>query len=177
MLRSRLPSLFDISQVTGVASTFLYGWTIVAYLWQLPSWMLSLNLGEILALFAYVMLDALSETILVLACLLLLAVILPPRILRDHFVVRGAWIVIGLLGSLLIFFLLYIKNSAALTSYLFPWSFATLIIAALLAFLSSKLAFMRAFANWLSDRLQILLFLFAPLTVVSLITVLIRNLF
>ncbi|MEW5940980.1 MAG: hypothetical protein AB1750_15035, partial [Chloroflexota bacterium] len=64
-----------------------------------------------------------------------------------------------------------------LMPYIFVWSFAALLLAALLAFLSSKLAFMRAFALWLSDQLQIFLFLLVPLTVVSLVAVVIRNLF
>ena len=175
-LRARLPSLADFLRVASVAMVFLYGWTIVTWMWQLPSWMLSLTLDEILSIFAYAMLDALTESLVVLACLLIPTVILPPRLLRDDFTVRASWSAIGLLAPQLIFFMIFIRFGYGIALYLLPWTFATLALTVLLPFLSTKLAFMRAFALWLSDRLQVFLYIFIPLTVISLVVVLIRNL-
>ena len=144
-------------------------------MWQLPSWLLSLNVGEILSIFAYAMLDALSETLFILALALILAALLPPRFLRDDFTVRGSWIVIGLLLPLLIFFILFDKFSVVLVQYIFPWTIVTALLAASLAFLSARVSFLRSAALLLSDRLTIFLYLFVPLTVISLIAVAIRN--
>lgn len=175
MLRNRLPPLSDILRLASVVSTFLYGWTILAWFWQLPSWLLSLTLDEILSIFAYVVLSAFAETLTVLVCLLLLTFLLPPRLLRDDFIVRGSWLLITTLGSLLLFFILFNQFSVLLEKYIYPWSIVTLVLAVIFTYLVSKLAFMRSFSLWLSDRLQIFLFLFIPLTVISLVTVILRN--
>jgi hypothetical protein len=177
LVRARLPSLADLLRVASVVSIFLYGWTIVTWLWQLPSWMLSLNIGEILSAFAYVILSAFSETLTILTILLLLTALLPPRLMRDDFTVRGSWTAIGLLGSLLIFVTLFIKFSVVMMLYIIPWTVGALALAGLLAFLSSRVAFMRSVALWLSDRLMIFLYIFAALTVISFATVIARNLF
>jgi hypothetical protein len=176
MLQRRIPLFPDILRVTGVIATFLYGWTIIAWLWQLPSWLLSLTLGEILSIFAYSMFTALLESLFFLACLLILTFALPPRFLRDDFTVRASWLTIGTLGSLVIFFILFNTLGTFLAQYIILWSLATLLLAALLASLSNRFRWMRSTALWISDRFLIFLFLFAPITVVSLLTLLVRNL-
>jgi hypothetical protein len=97
--------------------------------------------------------------------------------MRDDFTVRGSWTAIGLLGSLLIFVTLFIKFSVVMMLYIIPWTVGALALAGLLAFLSSRVAFMRSVALWLSDRLMIFLYIFAALTVISFATVIARNLF
>lgn len=176
MLRKRLPTFPDILRVTSLIATFLYGWTTVAWMWLLPSWLLSLTIGEILSIFAYAMFNALLESLFFLVCLLLIAFALPPRFLRDDFIVRASWLTIGMLGSMLIFFVCFNTIASFPAQYVTFWSIATILLAALLSFLSVRLPWMRTAALWISDRLLVFLFLFVPITVVSLITVLIRNL-
>ena len=125
------------------------------------------------------MLTALLETLSVLFFLLFLTFALPPRFLRDDFTVRATWLTIGSLGSLVIFFICFdnFEFGLSLPQYIIPWSIVTLLLAILLAFLSSRLAWMRAAALWVSDRLLVFLFLFVPAFFISLLTVVIRNLF
>ena len=175
MLQRKIPLFPDILRVTSVIATFLYGWTILSWMWQVPSWLLSLTIGEVLSIFAYAMFNAMLESLFFLVCLLLLAFILPPRFLRDDFIVRASWVTVGTPGSMLIFFVGFNTIDSFPAQYITFWSLATLLLAALLAFLSARQPWMRAAALWLSDRLLIFLFLFAPITVISLLTILIRN--
>jgi hypothetical protein len=88
MLR-RFPKSKDILQVYAVIAVMLSGWTITAFLRKLPSWLLTLNVGEILTVFSYSMVTNLVESLMVLLPLLLLCILLPPRFLRDDFPDHG----------------------------------------------------------------------------------------
>src|SRR5574339_944834 len=102
-MQQRLPKILDILQVYAVIAVMFSGWTILAFLWKLPAWLLLLNLGEILTIFAYAMTANLLETLAVLFTLLLLCFFLPSRFLREDFAVRGSILAIGLIGSLMAF--------------------------------------------------------------------------
>ena len=65
----RLPKLQDIWQVYAVIAVMFAGWTITAFLWKLSAWLLLLNLGEMLTLFAYAMAANFLESLIVLLLL------------------------------------------------------------------------------------------------------------
>jgi hypothetical protein len=171
----RLPKFREILPVYAVAAFMVYGWTLITYFRYLHYWQEFLNVGEIFAIFSYAMLLDLMESLLILLSLLLVCAILPPKILKDAFIVRGTLVVICLLGSILFF----LSNFSDLNSYMIiaiPWGGATIASVILAAFLAARFRFIASAAIWLSDSMIIFLYIFLPLTLISFFVALIRNL-
>jgi len=82
MLR-RFPKSQAVLQVYAVIAVMLSGWTITAFLWKLSTWLLTLNMGEILTVFSYAMFINLVESLIVLLLLLIVCFLLPAHILRE----------------------------------------------------------------------------------------------
>ena len=174
----RFPERDATLPVYAVIAIPIFGWTLVSWFWKLPSWLNFLTAGEITAVFFYAMLTAFVESLLVLGLMVLLCLFLPPRVLRDEFVVRGTWLAIGLTLAVLghavwrgLTRFTYIEVS------LIVWSAAGLAISVLLTALSTRVRFMARAAEWLSDQLTVFLYIFVPLSVLAILVVFVRNAF
>src|SRR5574341_1874460 len=159
----RFPPLRELIPVYAVISTMLSGWTILAFLWKLPVWIMILNTGEIFAIFSYSMLTNLVEGLTVIAILLSLCALLPSHFLREDFIVRGTILSTGLIGVLMAFLGSYIHFGIEKSAYLLGGPLMMLSLTAFL-FSYSKLWLVRSAALWISDRLIVFLFILVPLT-------------
>lgn len=174
----RFPPTSAILPVYAVIAVPIFGWTITSWLWKLPSWLNFLTPGEIAAIFCYAIMTAFLESLLVCGFLLLLCLVLPARIFRDHFVVRGSWLAIGLALSIL-------GNGIwrGMTRFTYSeislilWSIISILLIALLALLSVRVRFMVRAAEWISDRLTVFLYLLIPLSILAVFVVFVRNVF
>jgi hypothetical protein len=176
-LKNRLPSFASLVQVYSVIAFLVYGWMIYRYAWRLPSWLHYLTVGDLLGLFSYAMLAGLVESLLALGFLLGLSALLPPRFLRDAFTVCGTAISLGWFVSLIVFWIIYERDSLAVENYQVAWTVGTFILTVGLGWLSTRVRWLGAFLSALSDRLIVFLFLIMPLTLIGLTVVLIRNIF
>jgi hypothetical protein len=174
-MQKRLPEFRAIVQVYAVIAVMLSGWTLIAFLWRLSAWLLLLNLGEILTIFSYAMFTSFLESLIVLLVLLGACVILPGRLLRNDFEVRGTILAAGLIGSLNV--LVSFQMQVGIQSGLWLWvpPLLVLLLTGLLLSLSSKSSLVRSAAVWISDRLVVFLFILLPLFLVASCYVLIRN--
>jgi len=130
-VKKRLPAFASILPVFAVIAFLVYGWTMIVFLWKLPSWILYLTLGEILAVFAYSMTFALLESFLILTLLLLACMALPPAWMRDAFVTR-----------IMLYMARYAVVGYDFIRFLIPWSLAALALTGLAAFFSTRLRWM-----------------------------------
>jgi hypothetical protein len=164
-LLKRLPNLQAILQVYAVIAVMISGWTITAFLWKISTWLLTLNLGEILSVFSYAMCANLVESLIVLVALLLACTLLPARTLRDEFAVRGTLLSIGWIGSLIV--LLGSNREFGMESP-FKLLMGPLVVLALTAILLafSKSNAVHSAVLWISDRLVVFLFILMPLYIV-----------
>ena len=173
----RFPHLSAILPVYAVIAVPIFGWTIVSWLWKLPSWLNFLTAGEISAIFFYAMLTAFVESVLVCSVLLLLCVVLPSQMFRDQFIVRGTWLGIGWTASV---FGNGVWRGLTRFTYaevsLVTWSILSLIMIILLTTLSVRVRFMVRAAEWISDRLMVFLYILIPLAIFSFLVVIARNL-
>lgn len=175
----RLPELRDILQVYAVIAVMFSGWTILAFLWKLPAWLLLLNLGEILTIFAYAMTANLLETLAVLFTLLLLCFFLPSRFLREDFAVRGSILAIGLIGSLMAFVGVHLQTGIKNGPLLFAGPLLAIFLTMGVLWLVSSSRHgspLRSGVLWISDRLTVFLVILLPLFVVLSAYVFYRNL-
>ncbi len=175
-MRDRLPALKDLLPVYGVISCMLYGWTLVLYFWKFPSWLHFLDIGELLGGFSYAMLNCLAESLVVLGFLLGLCLILPGRLLRDSFALRGSVIAFCGLASLMLYQYQFRASRADFPNALWYWILATVLIILLILLLSEKVKGIKSTVLDFSDRLVIFLYLIIPVSLFSLLVVLIRNL-
>jgi hypothetical protein len=175
----RLPSANAIVPVFAVISTLTYGWTLVAFLWKLPSWLHYLTPSEILGIYSYSLLTDFTESILLLAFLLFLCVILPPRHLLDVFILRGTVFSLCLIGAVMFVLGFYINNKTTVFGILPVWlviAVCAFVIMGLLDILSRKAPVVASTLAGLADRLMIFLYLNLPLTFLALAVVAVRNL-
>jgi len=171
----RLPKPQAILRVYAVIAFMLSAWTITAFLWKLSAWLLLLNIGEIFTIFSYSMVTNLLESVIVLLILLAICVLLPPRFLRDDFIVRGTVLSMGLIGSLMAYLGLYMQFGIDSAIELLAGPFAVLILMVFFLSFSSKFHWLRSATVWISDRLTVFLFILVPLFVILSTYVIFRN--
>jgi hypothetical protein len=178
-MSKRLPHINEMISVFAVISAMAYGWTLLAFLWKLPSWLKYLTLGEILTVYSYSLLTNFAESIFCLAFILILCVILPPRFLRDVFILRGTILALSLLGTMMLVLSFYSDDNPALMGGPPAWLVIlslSILFMLLLDFLSRKLRTVAPALLWLADRLMIFLYINLPLTLFALVVVAVRNL-
>jgi len=153
----RLPAISDILPVFAVITTMFYGWSMVVFLWKLPGWLYFLNIGEIAGIFAIQLLTNLIESLVGLLFLLAFSMALPSRALKDVFIVRGSMATLVLIGSMMLFLNRYVSVGSAFGRNLFGWMLGAIVIAVVLAFLSTRVRFLSVSISWISDQLIIFL--------------------
>lgn len=172
----RLPESQAILQVYAVIAVMFSGWTIFVFLRKLPSWLLTLNTGEIFTVFSYAMVVNLIESLITIALLLAVCVVLPSHLLRDHFAVRGTILSAGFVGSLIVVLLLLNRFGISSPDRLWMGFLAIVLLTIFLLIFSLKVRFIYSAALWISDRLTVFLYLLIPLFAILFIYVIIRNL-
>jgi hypothetical protein len=174
-MSKRLPPFADILPVFAISATLFYGWSLVVFIWKLPGWMFFLNLGEMFAgIFAYELVTNLAESLTIVILLLALGAILPPRLLRDNFIVRGGLASLTLIVAMMFFLNRQVEVGPSFNRFLPWWMLGALALAIFLCWLSTRLPFLRKAISWLGDQLTIFLFILLPLTALALIVVIIR---
>ena len=171
----RLPEPQAILQVYAVIAFMLSAWTSVAFLWRLSTWLLTLNIGEIFTIFSYAMLTNLLESLIMLLILLVVSALLPPRFLRDDFIVRGTILSMGLLGSLMAYLALNRAFGIGNVAALLAGPIAVLSLMFFFLGFSSKVYWLRSSATWISDHLIVFLFILVPLFIILSTYVILRN--
>ena len=171
----RIPAWGQVAPVYSVIVLMIYAWTLVWFFWKLPSWLFFLNAGEILIAFAYSLATNLLESIAVLCAPLVMSLALPKAWFQDKFVARGAALVLSGLA-----YMMYLANQfTTKDSYpsltLKAWSLALAVVVILLiVYLAGRLNLFRNALEFFADRAIIFLYISLPLSLISLVVVLIR---
>jgi len=175
MWSNRFPSLEENIQVYAVIATPVYAWSILWLFWELPSWLNYLTPGEILPIFAYALVTNLLESLSVLAGLNLLCFFLPKKWFHDAFVARSFLLLLLGLGYLMYFASLFGLE----TDYpagLLRWSAVAFVLFVTLSLILGGILAIKKMAEIVADRLTIFLYLTVPLSLLSLLVVVVRNL-
>jgi hypothetical protein len=153
----------------------VYTWTSVWFFWKLPSWLFFLNTGEIATAFAYAQATNLVESLAVLCAPLALSVTLPKDWFYDRFVARGATLALSGLGYMMYIAFQFKTNADYPSLTLKAWSLAlALVIILLIVYLAGKLSLFRKVIEFLADRAIIFLYISLPLSLLSLVVVILR---
>lgn len=176
-MTKRLPALADILPVFAIIAFLFYGWTMMVFLWKASGWLFFLTPGEIAVIFAYQLATNLAESLFFLLILLVLAAVLPARLLKEVFIVRGGAISVTAIGSMMLFLHLTASTRPGPSSSWFGWMLVTLLLAILSAWAATRFQWIGRALAGLGDRLIVFLFLLAPLSLIALVTVLLRLFF
>lgn len=158
------------------AVVIIYAWSLIHFFWRVPSWLYFSTLGEIAVMLAYLFTVNFIESGLAILAPVVLSVILPRRWFLERFVTRGMWLMILGLGYLA-YFDWRIQADAAFPYSLAKWTPLIALLILALVFLLDKIQWLGRILEELGDRLTIFLYIFIPLSVLSLLTILVRNLF
>lgn len=132
-----------------------------------------MNIGEILVVLAYSLATNLLESLVVLLAPVLLAVILPKKWFYDGFIARSAALVLPILGYMM--YVAYQTDGALdYPSQALDWVPVVLAAALLLSFVAGRVGFLRKALEALADRMTIFLYIFVPLSILSMIVVAIQ---
>src|SRR5512143_537006 len=88
-LSRRLPDRRAFLLVYGGVVFIVYSWALRGFFYQLSSFILYHSVGDILAIFAYMMALALLESVAAMAVLLLAAILLPEAWFRQGFAYKA----------------------------------------------------------------------------------------
>jgi hypothetical protein len=180
LFTGRLPNRQSILGVYAVIVFLVYSWTLFASFYKLPSWMFYLTIGQILSVYAYAFSVDLLESILALAGVFALDLTLFLALRNmEEFQTRSILVVLSVLVSSmlrLILFSNYEKNEAFLSGELTWWAF-TFLFTLVIAVIVPKNRWVRKALEVVADRAIVFLYIYLPLSLVSLVTVLIRNIY
>lgn len=174
-LWNRFPTRGDVLAVFGVAVFACFTWTLLHFFNKLSSFLLYFTLGEIGNVFAFMMAFALLESILVTGVLVLLSVLLPFNWLKEGFALKG-FIILAIATATSILFQKFLDDYPStfilISSVLVPLA----VIVGLIAVVQSVPGLPTILLN-IQDRILIMLFVYIPIGLFSLVAVLYRYLF
>ncbi len=179
LFAGRLPNRQNILGVYAVIVFLVYSWTLVTSFYKLPSWMFYLTVGQILSVYAYSFSVDFLESILVLAGVLILdlTLFLALRNMAE-FQSRSILMVLGVLISSMLRLILfpdYEQIEMFLSGELTWWAISVPVVL-VAAVAVSKIEWARKILEGVAERAAVFLYIYLPLSFVSLLVVLIRNL-
>jgi hypothetical protein len=171
---NRVPKLKEILPVYAIIVLMIYGWTIFNFNYNLPSWLHYLNMGEIMTIVAYSMAINLLESIFVLLGVIAVGLVFPKKWFAEAFIARGASLSILVLGLMM-----YVANQFTYKEYypteMIHWSPVLLLLMGLFVYFLGRMEFLRTGIEFFADRAIIFLYISIPVSILSLIVVIIQN--
>ncbi len=175
--KERLPSLAQILPVYAVIMVMVYTWTLLWFFWKVPSWLFFMNAGDILSVVPYLFATNLAESLLVLCGPLFLSLVLPKTWFHDVFVARGAALSASTLGYMMYLANQFKNKSDYPTLSLQLWSVLLALVGiAVLGYLFGQFRILRRIIELISDRLTIFVYIFGPLSILSVLVLIVRAL-
>jgi len=176
----RLPNRQSILGVYAVIVFLVYSWTLFTSFYKLPSWMFYLTIGQILSVYAYAFSVDLLESILALAGVLLLDLTFFLALRNmEEFQSRSILVFLGVLISSVsrfIHFPGYEDIEKFLSGELIWWAIV-LPLGLVVAVVASKNKWVRKILDAVAERAVVFLYIYLPLSLVSLAVVIIRNIY
>ncbi|MEW6083576.1 MAG: hypothetical protein AB1607_03175 [Chloroflexota bacterium] len=170
----KIPSRDQITPVYAVIVTMIYSWSIVFFFWRLPSLLFYSTIGEIGVMFAYMITADFLDSLIILILLILLCLLLPEKLFFNRFSTKGVFLSVLILAGIFSYGQYYRAESLAL---LLQKTLLAGLVFLILAFLLDEVQFVRRLFEGIANRAVVFLYLFLPITALSVLTVFLRNLF
>ena len=175
IFRSRFPSRPAVLYAF-VACVFpIHVWSIINILRTVPSWILSMDIWQLIGVIAYTQAFALLESIIVFLILLFLAIILPAKWLRDRFVAQVCMAVfLATAWAILAHF--YGQNYGIWVIKRFLLSMVPLLVLIIVfSILIYRFKSLQKIIDAFVEHLLVLSFLYVGIDILSIMVILFRN--
>ena len=184
-IRDRLPARDDTMSVFNVTLFVVFGWSIRGFLFEIPSFLLYLGFGDILAIVFYMMAFAFLESIILTGGLVIVSMIIPSGMFKDGFSYKGFLIIlVATLGFILFqgyykvgFFQNFINNDYSPLWPLFLGSIISMMVLGCLIWLFQKKPRLQKYLLYLIEQFGIFAYIYIPLGLIGLLVVFVRNIF
>jgi len=175
LIKNRFPKRGDLLAVFGVVVFASYSWSLLGFFNKLSSFLLRFTLSEIGDIFAFMMAFTLLESLAVTAVLVLLAAALPSAWLRDGFAIKG-FVIVLIATATSILFQRSLEDDYPSTLLLAAVTLIPLILTVALFAVLRSMPKVRSILASIQDRILIMLFIYLPMGLISLVVVMYRNL-
>ena len=172
----KIPRWEQIIPVYAVIVMMVYVWSLFQYFWRLSSWLNFSTLGQVGGIYVYTAAVNFIESLLILLALLVLSVILPSKWFYEQFVVKGSALTLLTLGGLMLFNQTLFEDILH-PSILLPKLLAFAAVVVLLIFLFGRIGFLKKTMEELANRMTVFLYIWMPITAISVLVLLVRNIF
>jgi hypothetical protein len=172
---NRLPKLQEIILVYAVNVVILYTFSLWFSFQDFSrNWILFLDIEDILGAFAYIIIGAFIESLLVIGLLISVYFLFPSSIAQGRFVLYGTIMTITFLLVLMLRVGTYpsLRNILSNNNMLFAFFTAGTLILSLVA---ERVKFVRSAIETLADRCLIFLYIYLPLSLLAVVIVAVRN--
>jgi len=176
-LLEKIPRLNKLSPVYAIIVLMVYSWTLWWFLWKLSSWLYYLRIDEILVILMYSISVNFIESLSAISLLVGTSLLLPKAWFYDQFVARGTALVLLGLSYLMYLASLFQDKGDFPRTFILRLSVPVILIILLLVYISAKVGFIRKVLEEIADRATIFLYLVVPISVISILIVILRNLF
>ncbi len=176
-ISNRLPNKQSVLRVYAISVLLTYSWTMLVSFWKLPSWLFFLGVWEILSIYAYSFLVNFIESVILIMFVLFLSVILPARWWRNGFVVKSITVFVILIASILLRLRIYRLEELreAFVESQLVWWVCSMALAILFGWVLSCFKGAVNLIESFADRVIIFLYIYLPLTALSLLVIFFRN--
>lgn len=177
-LKKYLPQRQEVLYVFSGVVFAIYSWSIRGFLYQLSSLRMYYNVGEIFAVFSYLMAFALFESLLIMSSLILMGVILPRKWFREGFAYKGFITTLVTGGAMIELHYYMFSLQYAMPPMHVIYLGAGIVLILLITFiaLSQNIRQLQNFLLAVEERLQIFVYLYIPLGVLGLFVIALRAL-
>ena len=172
---NRFPKRQEIASVYAVIATMLFTWSVLLFLWYLPSWMHFMSVGDIAAVFCYIMSASFLEGTSFLIVLLVICFVVSPEYFLDEFIARGTAISLPAIGMMMVYFRITNENISKIIFT--PIGLIVSLLVILISYFSANNRQVRQALERLAERLTVFLYVIIPVFTISIAVVVIRNLF
>lgn len=136
---------------------------------------MNLTVWDILSLISYSMVKSFLETAIIIVLVLGLSFILPPKIWKEKFIVRGSIAALGVLLSMIAHIKLREAGvEAEILRSVSLWWLASLTLTAILVGLLPKIKLVEYVVSEIADRTVVFLYIFLPVTVIGFFALIVR---
>ena len=170
---SRFPKWTQIAALYALIVFAVYSWTLIWFFWKIPGWLYYLSIGEILTSLAYSLATNFLESLAVVLIPIFLAVVLPKKWFLDQFVARGAALILPGLGYMMYIAFQFQSKLDYPGNALNLYSFV-LGLLVILTFLVGQVRFLSKALEFLGNQATIFLYLSIPISLLSILVIIIR---
>jgi hypothetical protein len=174
-IRKRFPHRSEIITILGIAVFICHSWSLLGFFNRLSSFILYLSLGEVAGIFAFMMAFAFLESLLVTSVLVTLSAILPYKWLSDGFAYKGFVVMVMATVAAIILQRTMQGELPSLPILTLIWFTPLVWIAVFIKWVQKQPRIQNVLIN-IADRISIMLFLYVPIGITSLIVVALGNL-